>query len=683
MRGSRTHSSPDQLLLITPPSDWQRAARLPDVPRGLDVAIDTETRDDGLAQERGPGWVTKSGWVAGFSVAWRAGGAVHKIYVPVRHPDTENFDPGEAFRWLQAVIDAARTVVFHHQQYDEGWLSTEGVVVPEGRTDDTQSMAVMLDENWDSYRLDDCCRRAGVSGKDERGLREAAAAYGLDPKKDMWRLPARYVGPYAEQDAVATLDLRDVYMPQIAEQGLTEAYRLEMDLVPAALEMRRRGIRVDESAAERVQRDLRRRRDAVLERARETLGWRSISMEQFNSGKQLQVAFDQQKLSYPKTPKTGVGQFKAEWLEAQDHWLPLAVREARQLNDLAEKFIGTYVMESLHVGRIHSEIHLLRDETGGTRSYRLSYSNPPLQQMPARDPELAPLIRGIFLAERGQLWCAEDYSQQEPRIGVHLASICRVAGAQAAVDYYVRDPGADFHQMVADLTGISRKAAKIINLGLMYGMGLAKLARSLGVSIEEAEAIIAQYNDRMPWVKELEKFCESRAKTRGVIRLLDDARCRFDKWEPWGNGREIRYQKPMRRTEADRAVSDPDHDWYKKSLRRADTRVAMNRAIQGGAARQTKLAMRECWRQGIVPLVQLHDELDFSIGDPAVGERVREIMVDVVQLRVPMKVDVQYGHTWGQASQEPKEKGIQPPTWDELQKYGPLVPSSEIIDMRS
>lgn len=675
-RGSRTVSQPDQLLLITPPSDWSPPTRLPDIPTGSELGVDTETRDDGLANESGPGWVSKSGWIAGFSVAWRGPGGRGVVYVPLRHPDTQNWDVGEAMAWLQDVMDRARRVVFHNRQYDEGWLGTERVTVRED-ADDTQAAAVMLDENWDAYNLDVCCRRAGVAGKDERGLREAAAAYGLDPKKDLWRMPARYVGPYAEQDARATLELWDVLWPQLVEQGLEEAYRLEIDLVPMALAMRRRGIRVDESAAERVQGDLRRHRQIVLDELKDRLGVRRApTMEELNSGVQLGRIFDSQGLSYPRTPKTGVGSFKADWLEGQDHWLATAVRQARKLNDLSEKFIGQYILPSLHVGRVHAEIHMLRDEQGGTRSYRLSYSNPPLQQMPARDPELAPLIRGIFLPERDTLWGAADYSQQEPRLAVHLASICRIAGAAEAVEYYQRDPGADFHEMVAQLTGLSRGQAKIINLGLMYGMGLAKLARSLRVMVEEAQAIIEQYHARMPWVRGLTEFCEGRAKTRGFIRLIDGARCRFDHWEPWGNGRDSVYTAPMREEAARRY-----HPWEGLRLRRADTRKAMNRGVQGGSARQTKMAMRDCWREGITPLLQLHDEIDICVGDEATGRRIQEIMVNAVQLRVPMKVDLQLGRTWGMASEDLPKK-IEPPSFDEIMASLPSDGNTEILARR-
>lgn len=661
-----------QLPLFVPDSAWETPRRLPSIPSGQVVAIDTETRDDGLGAGGGPGWVHRRGHLAGVAVAWGS----HAVYLPLRHPDSENMDVGEVMRWLQSVIDGAQRIVFHNQQYDEGWLGTEGVRIPEGRTDDTQSMCVLLDENWEAYNLDACCSRAGVAGKDEGGLREAAATYGLDPKRDLWRLPARYVGPYAEQDARATLELRRWALPQLQEQGLVDAYQLEMDLVPMAIAMRRRGIRIDEEAAERVQVGLRQRRDALLEELRDQLAWRSVTMEHLNSPDHLMRAFDQEGIDYPRTPKTRKGSFKAQWLEAQQHWLPRAVRDARKLHDLSEKFIGTYILDSTHLGRVHAEIHLLRDEEGGTRTFRLSYSDPPLQQMPARDPELAPLVRGIFLPEEGTLWGSEDYSQQEPRLGVHFASLCRVPGAADAVAYYRNDPGADFHQMVSDLTGLSRKQSKIINLGLMYNMGLAKLAVSLGVSVDEATEILNQYNSRMPWVKKLNEFCEQRAERRGFIRMIDGARGHFDHWEGVRNGRDGNAFKAPRRMPEARAIFEGQR------LRRADTRKAMNKLIQGSAARQTKMAMRECWRAGILPLIQLHDELGFPFESEAQAREVAIMMRDVIPLEVPMKVDAQFGFSWGQASEEPADKKTAPPSWAELMQYGPSVPSAEIISAR-
>lgn len=373
-------------------------------------------------------------------------------------------------------------------------------------------------------------------------------------------------------------------------------------------------------------------------------GHRSLEFDHLNSPRHLASLFDAENISYPRTAKTGQPSFQKEWLESHEHWLPKAVVQARQLNDYANKFVRNYILGSTHLGRVHAEVHQLRDGKHGTRSYRFAYSSPPLQQIPGRDPELSPLIRGIFEPHTGEKWASEDFSQQEPRLAVHFGARAKVRGIQEALEYYQNDPNADFHSMVAKLTGLDRKKAKIINLGIMYTMGVAKLARGLGVSEEEAEEILAQYHQRMPWVRALTESCETVASSRGYIVLLDGARCRFDMWEP------VRRRGLGDTTPRSREVAL--ETWPGHSLRRAKVRVAMNRLVQGSAARQTKRAMLMCWREGIVPLIQMHDELGLSVGEPETVGRVRQIMLEAVPLLVPMKVDVQLGSNWGEASQE-------------------------------
>jgi len=664
-----------QMGLFVPETSWEPPTELPDIPAGTEIAVDTETRDNGLAEERGAGWKTGDGHVSGFSVAW----GDRAVYVPLRHPETSNVDTERALGWLQDVMDRSRSVVYHNSPYDTGWLKHEGLRIDHSRCEDTQFAAVMLGENELSYSLDSCCRRAGLAGKDEALLREAAESQGLDAKKEMWRLPARFVGPYAEQDARSTLALRRVQREQLRSEDLESAYRLEMDLVPCIHDMTRRGIRVDESRVALTQRDLRGRRDQMMGELRRRLGIRrDLSMEDMNSPVTLASMFDAEGLDYPRTPKTRKGSFKKEWLEAHEHWLPRAVTSIRKMDSMAEKFLGTYILASMHLGRIHSDIHQLRDDDGGTRSYRISYSTPPMQQIPARDA-LAPLIRASFIAERGELWVAADYSQQEPRMAVHFAALCGVTGADAAVQYYCDDPSADFHTMVAELTGLKRKQAKIINLGLMYGMGLAKLANSLGVSLDEAKSIVDQYISRMPWVRQLENFCSSRASSRGFIRLLDGARCRFDLWE-------LAYSRDVASPFAPTSEARARELARGKRLKRAGTHKAMNRLIQGSSARQTKMAMLACYQEGLLPLIQMHDEIDFSLSSLSQAARVSEIMENIVPLRIPMKVDMQLGWNWGQASEELDDrefpKGTPMPSWEEMMSRGLRSSNAEIVRMR-
>ena len=664
-----------QLGLFIPESSWTAPRTLPDIPAGSTIAVDTETRDNGLAREMGAGWTTGDGHVAGFSVAW----GERACYVSLRHPDSDNFELSQAYGWLEEAMRRSKSIVFHNSTYDTGWLKHEGVTIPHDRCEDTQHAAVMLGENELSYDLNACCRRAGLPGKDERLLREAAAAYGCDPKKDLWKLPAKFVGPYCEQDTLATLRLWEFQRRKLREEDLEKAYRLEMDLVPCMHDMMKRGVRVDEDRVERTQKSLRQKKETMLADLRRQLGFRrELTVEDVNSPDMLSTLFDAEGLQYPRTPKTRKGSFKKGWLESHEHWLPRAVTSIRKMDGFAEKFLGTYILDNLHLGRVHADIHQLRDDEGGTRSYRLSYSTPPLQQIPARDP-LAPLIRASFLPESGELWGAADYSQQEPRMAVHFAAACRVLGADAAVDYYMNDPGADFHTMVAELTGLKRKQAKIINLGLMYGMGIDKLAVSLGVSVEEAKEIVQQYIDRMPWVKQLEKFCASRSQDRGYIRLLDGARCRFDQWELAWRGDDFGFA-PTSYEEALRKANG-------KRIKRSGTHKAMNRLVQGSSARQTKMAMLECYREGLTMLIQMHDEIDFSFSSPDQATRVAEIMENVVPLKIPMKVDMQLGWDWGQASEELDDKefpkGTPMPSWDEMMSLGRDTSNADIVRRRA
>ena len=150
------------------------------------------------------------------------------------------------------------------------------------------------------------------------------------------------------------------------------------------------------------------------------------------------------------------------------------VVEAREINKARTAFIGSISNHS-HQARIHAEIHQMRSDEGGTVTGRFSYSNPNLQQIPARNAILGPLIRSIFVPELDCEWRIFDYSQQEPRLVVHYAALQEFSGASKFLDAYQEDDTTDFHQLVADIANIPRKQAKSINLGLFYGMGKGKL----------------------------------------------------------------------------------------------------------------------------------------------------------------------------------------------------------------
>jgi DNA polymerase I-like protein with 3'-5' exonuclease and polymerase domains len=673
---SRTaRPNPDQMPMFPPPRTWRRPAELPDW-RGRVIALDTETRDDGLAAQLGSGWpYAGRGWICGVSAAV----AGESVYLPVLHPETECFDADAVGRWVADHVRAAPRVVMQNAPYDIGWLWREwGLDPPEGeKLADVMCMAYMLDENQRSYGLDALCRRRGLAGKDESALRDAAQAYGLDPKRDMWRLPAGYVGTYAEADAVSTLALYDDLLPALEREDLVPAFQLEMDLLPVTFAMRRRGIRVDLDELARVQATLRARRDAaVAEVSRRLAVGRAVTVRDLAGWKFLERAFQAEGVEFPRTAKSGQGSFSKKWTERHEHWLPRAVAEIHKLDGMAEKFLGDYVAGYASGGRVHAEINQYRrsqdddsEESQGTSSYRFSYSDPPLQQMPARDGELAPLIRGVFLPEPGEVWAAPDYSQQEYRLIVHFAAVCGMRGAEKAVEAYRENPRTDFHDYVAQITGLDRKPAKDSNFAKAFGAGVPKFALMIGKSEDEARAIYEQYDEEMPFVSEFGKFCSARAGRRGYLRLIDGARAHFDSWEVGFMLRE-KYAAavaaklplgPTDRAEAERRRADSAHPWHGERLRRAGTHKAMNRLIQGSAARMTKQAMRAAARAGILPLIQMHDEIGASVGAARQVEVLAECMRDVVRLVVPVVVDAECGPTWGRAA----KRGDYGATFDE------------------
>jgi DNA polymerase I-like protein with 3'-5' exonuclease and polymerase domains len=645
--------------------DWQPPSELPDLRRTGIVSLDTETRDDGLRADHGPGWPWRGGYICGVSVAYHVEGSIRAHYFPLRHPDTANLDPEQVFQWLRDLIASDVRFVTQRGLYDWGWLRADADITmpPPGRLEEIGALATMVDENRYTYNLDDLCTWRGLPGKDETLLLEGCRAMGLIPKgrkkfnpqEHIHELPARFIGAYAEQDAASTLALFESLDPILDQEKTRGAYRLEIDLLPMVHEMRRRGIRIDQSAAERARDLILQKRDAALAELSEKIG-APIGMDEIASPTWKARTFDTHAIKYPRTKK-GNPSFKAGktgWMSAHPHWLPQLIATANKYDAAGSKFLEGHILTHLVKGRIHSEIHPHRSDEGGTISSRFSYSDPPLQQMPSRDKELAPLIRGVFLPEEGEIWAKPDLSQQEFRLLVHYAALRNLPRAKEAAELYRNDPNADYHAMTADTTGLERDRAKSVNFAKIYGAGVEKFAEMIGKTLHEAQRIYAQYDRTMPFLSRLSKICQADAKRLGYTELYDGARRHWNRWEAIGA-----YAKgvgPCEFEEAKRRSLDPKHPWFDRWLRVSKIHTALNALIQGSAARHTKLWMRACWREGIVPLVQMHDALECSVSSREQAELVARLGCEAVRLEVPMRVDLKYGHNWGDAKH----------TWEEL-----------------
>ena len=626
-----------QMAMFPSKSEWVPPLELPDITGASKIAIDVETRDPNL-KTNGPGWPTGDGEVVGYALAvdgW-------SCYLPIRHLGGGNLDERIVNRWLKKVFECPADKIMHNAQYDLGWIKQRGFSV-HGRIIDTMIIAALLDENRFSYSLNALCYDLLNKTKSEKGLMEAAREFGVDPKAEMWKMPAMYVGPYAEADAELTLELWNYFAIKLCQEDLWGVANLELDLLPCLVDMTMRGIRVDVNRVERTRDSLLKREKEVLKELKSVAGpgveiWAAQS---------LAKAFDTLGIHYPKTEK-GAPSFTKLFLQEHSHPVAQLIVEARNLNKTSGTFINSIMTHCRADGRIHSHINQLRSDEGGTVSGRISMRNPNLQQIPARDPIYGPMIRSLFLPEDGDEWAAIDYSQQEPRILVHYAHVygktrgVALEGASDFVEAYNTDPETDFHSLVAELANIPRKQAKVINLGLIYGMGVTKMSDQLDISLDEAKKLVQQYHARVPFVKGLMTGVMNRLNARssgGALRSLEGRKCRFDSWEPdtFAMNKALPYKEAV--------------DAYGPTtrLKRAFTYKALNRLIQASAADMTKRAMVNLYKLGHLPLLQMHDELAMSVKNIEEAREIAKIMESAIPLEVPNVCDVEIGPSWGEA----------------------------------
>ena len=610
-----------QKPMFSPPTEWLPPENFPDLSDYKEIAIDLETKDPDL-RKMGSGSVSKNGDVVGIAIAVEGWSG----YYPIAHEGGGNMDRKKVLGWFQSVLKTPADKIFHNAMYDVCWIRALGLSI-NGRIIDTMIASALVDENQMRYDLNNCAKRYTGKSKNESDLYAAAKDWGIDAKAEMYKLPAIYVGAYAEKDAEITLELWKELQKEIYTQDIESIFSLETELFPCLVDMRFLGVRVDVQAAHKLKQELvEQEKQCLLEVGKET----QVDV-QIWAARSIAQVFDKLKLDYDRTEKTQSPSFTKNFLQNHPHPLVKLIAQAREINKAHTTFIDTILKHS-YKGRIHAEINQLRSDNGGTVTGRFSYSNPNLQQIPARNKDLGPWIRSLFIPEEGHTWGCFDYSQQEPRLVVHYAALQNLYGSGEVLDAY-NEGDADFHSIVAEMADIPRSQAKTINLGLFYGMGKNKLQAELGISKDKSDSLFRQYHNKVPFVKQLMDNVMHRAQDSGKIRTLLGRLCRFHLWEPNQFG--IHKALPH-----DAALAE-----HGPGIKRAYTYKALNKLIQGSAADMTKKAMIELYKEGITPHIQVHDELDISVDGNA--DKIVEIMENAVNLEVPNKVDYESGPNWG------------------------------------
>ena len=559
--------------------------------------------------------------------------------------------------WLQEQLDHGMDVVFHNAQYDLGWLLTEDLKV-KGSILDTMIAAPLLDENRFSYSLNALGATYLGEKKQEYDLKRAADQHGVDAKKDMWKLPASRVASYAEADARLTLKLWHVLKDNLAKEDCANILDMELSLIPVIFEMRRKGVRVDLDKTEKTKAFLEDKEKKLLKKVHDES---KVWLEPWNATS-LASVFDALDLTYERTTKTEAPSFTKHFLQNHKHPIAKTILEIREYNKANTTFVDT-ILNHQYKGRIHCQFNQLRSDEGGTVSGRFSSSHPNLQQVPARHPEIKKMIRGLFIPEEGCKWGSFDYSAQEPRWLMHYASKNPTTRDNEKVIEIVnqyQNTDLDFHQMVADIADVDRSTAKVINLGIMYGMGIGKLANIMGgIEFSEAKSIRNDYDERVPFIKEMASSVMRAASERQEIKTLLGRKCRFPMRELKGynKGANSLIHKDRLEERWEDVLATPleerDQGWKAMDPARyqvAFTYKSLNRLIQASSADQTKMAMMVCVEKGYLPMLTVHDELCFSIENDEQVAEIKDLMENCVpDMAIPSVIDTGIGTDWGNA----------------------------------
>lgn len=572
---------------------------------------------------------------------------------------------------LQRDVSRSKTrFVFHNAQFDCKMLKSAGVEVPLNRADCTVVRACLINEHeatlfpWGgrpgSYQLEDLAQKYLKEGKEEP-WEELAALFGGRPTKNaqilnLQRAPRDLVRKYQDKDAILALRLWLWQEKEIARQGLEQIVEFERSVFPVLAKRAMAGIRVDANAAEKAMDDLTVIIDEKQAAFEKTVGVKGVNV---NSPAQVKALFDPVQTesgiwisnrtgSTLGTAKSEGPSLTADILNSMGDPVADAIVEIRSLIKTRDTFLGGHVLGHMYGDRVYPTINQTAGEEGGTRTGRLSYQDPAMQQIPNRNKKVAAIVKPVFLPEHGQQWLSTDMNSFEVRVFAHLVALYN----SSLQKIYEADPTTDFHQYVADLMGIPRNAsrqgeanAKQINLSMIFNSGRGAIAHKIGLpwewaeftiksgreagklvryrkAGEEANALIDEYHLQVPGVKTLAERAKMISEDRGYIKTFTGRRLRCV------NG----------------------YKSYKQSgLLIQATSADFNKMMWVGTDGPLESL-------GGSLILNTHDSFDASVDDPMVAYKAMQDVASQLPSRVPLLLDLNgYGKNWWEAIRKPEK----------------------------
>jgi len=290
--------------LFTAQTEWIEPEEYPDLRQYEEIAIDLETRDPDL-KTLGSGSVIGNGEVVGIAVAVPG----RKFYFPIAHGSGPNMDRKKTLEWFKDICESDAIKIFHNAMYDVCWIRNLGIKI-NGLIVDTMIAASLIDENRFAYSLNALSWDYLGHGKNEAALNEAAKERGLDPKSEMWKLPAMHVGSYAEKDAELTLELWQIFKKEIIHQDIESIFNLETDLFPCLVDMRFKGVRVNAERAQHLKLELTEKENKLLLEVKNETGIEP----QIWAARSIAKVFDKLGLTYDRTEKSQAPSFTKNFL---------------------------------------------------------------------------------------------------------------------------------------------------------------------------------------------------------------------------------------------------------------------------------------------------------------------------------------------------------------------------------